>query len=73
MWSTIPYNASLVDRVDMVVSPKHEAHVKSYLSCAGMTPTVIENDLQKAIDQENQFDPDSIITRQSSKIFPLVN
>ena len=67
MWSTIPYNASLVDRVDMVVSPKHEAHVKSYLSCAGMTPTVVENDLQKAIDQENQFDPDAVITRQSSK------
>ena len=28
MWSTIPYNASLVDAVDMVVSPRHEKHVK---------------------------------------------
>ena len=28
MWSSIPYNASLVDAVDMVVSPRHEKHVK---------------------------------------------
>ena len=63
MWSTIPYNASLVDRVDIVVNPKHEEHVKSYLTCAGMTPTVVEKDLQKAIDQENQVE--SIGTRDS--------
>jgi len=64
MWSTIPYNASLVDRVDIVVNPKHEEHVKSYLTCAGMTPTVVEKDLQKAIDQENQVE--SIGTRDST-------
>ena len=68
MWSTIPYNASLVDRVDIVVNPKHEEHVKSYLTCAGMTPTVVEKDLQKAIDQENQVE--SIGTRDSLGEFP---
>jgi len=58
MWSTIPYNASLVDAVEMVVSPRHEKHVKDYLSCSGMTPTVIEDDLQHAIDLENKIDPE---------------
>lgn len=68
MWSSIPYNASLVDAVDMVVSPRHEKHVKDYLSCSGMTPTVVENNLQRAIEKENEIDPedqegDLVITR----------
>jgi len=66
MWSSIPYNASLVDAVDMVVSPRHEKHVKDYLSCSGMTPTVVENNLQRAIEKENEIDPedqDEVITR----------
>lgn len=67
MWSTIPYNASLVDAVDMVVSPRHEKHVKDYLSCSGMTPTVVENNLQRAIEKENEIDPEDqdgvVITR----------
>jgi len=73
MWSSIPYNASLVDAVDMVVSPRHEKHVKDYLSCSGMTPTVVENNLQRAIEKENEIDPedqegDLVITR-----VPLTN
>lgn len=72
MWSSIPYNASLVDAVDMVVSPRHEKHVKDYLSCSGMTPTVVENNLQRAIDKENEIDPededgDLVIERLQSK------
>jgi len=58
MWSTIPYNASLVDAVEMVVSPRHEKHVKDYLSCSGMTPAVIEDNLQRAMDIENEIDPE---------------
>lgn len=71
MWSTIPYNASLVDQVDLIVSPQHLAHVKSYLSCSGMEPEVVEDNLQRAIDEENQEDPDQdiVITRQSGKGF----
>ena len=73
MWSTIPYNASLVESVDMIVSPSHEAHVKNYLSCSGMTPEIVEEDLQKAIDEENlvenQPDDDVVITRLTSKTF----
>ena len=56
MWSPIPYNASLVDRVDILVSPRHSNHVKQYLSCAGMNVDVIEENLQKAIDEENIID-----------------
>merc|ERR1712223_394454 len=58
MWSTIPYNASLVDAVDMVVSPRHIKHVKDYLSCSGMTPIVIEDNLQRAIEAENEVNPE---------------
>ena len=70
MWSTIPYNASLVDAVEMVVSPRHEKHVKDYLSCSGMTPTVVEENLQRAMDVENEIDPeeDEVITRVTSKL-----
>lgn len=68
MWSTIPYNASLVDAVDMIVSPKHVQHVKSYLSCSGMTPAVIEENLQRAIEVENEIDESGVVaTRLSSK------
>ena len=58
MWSTIPYNASLVDAVDMVVSPRHIKHVKDYLSCSGMTPLVVEDNLQRAIEAENEVNPE---------------
>merc|ERR1712223_82443 len=74
MWSTIPYNASLVDAVDMVVSPRHEKHVKDYLSCSGMTPTVVEENLQRAMDVENEIDSeetegfdDEVITRVTNR------
>ena len=71
MWSTIPYNASLVDSVDMIVRPGHQKHVKEYLTCAGMEPQVIEEDLQTAIDQENLVenvpDDELVITRDTSK------
>ena len=72
MWSTIPYNASLVDAVEMVVSPRHEKHVKDYLSCSGMTPTVVEENLQRAMDVENEIDPEEtegfeVVTRVTSK------
>merc|ERR1712223_924147 len=69
MWSTIPYNASLVDAVEMVVSPRHEKHVKDYLSCSGMTPTVVEENLQRAMDVENEIDPeeDEVITRVTNR------
>ena len=56
MWSSIPYNASLVESVDMIVNPKNEKQVKHYLSCSGMPPVVVEDDLQRAIDEENQVE-----------------
>ena len=70
MWSPIPYNASLVDRVDILVSPRHSNHVKQYLSCAGMNVDVIEENLQKAIDEENIIDDevDELPSRKASKI-----
>ena len=69
MWSPIPYNASLVDRVDILVSPRHSNHVKQYLSCAGMNVDVIEENLQKAIDEENSIDDQEvIISKKTSKI-----
>merc|ERR1712226_1206164 len=61
MWSPIPYNASLVDRVDILVSPRHSKHVKQYLNCAGMNVDVIEENLQKAIDEENSIDDQEVI------------
>ena len=66
IWSAIPYNASLVDSVDMIVSPKHQKHVKNYLTCSGMNPEVIENNLQNAIEIENKIDDDSLLTRVST-------
>ena len=71
MWSQIPYNASLVDRVDILVGPKHIRHVKGYLSCSGMNPEVIEENLQKAIDGENEVDPndDIVSTRLPTSKF----
>ena len=47
--------------------------VKDYLSCSGMTPTVVENNLQRAIEKENEIDPedqdgDLVITRVQSKL-----
>ena len=69
MWSPIPYNASLVDRVDILVSPRHSNHVKQYLSCAGMNVDVIEENLQKAIDEENSIDDQEvIISKKTSKV-----
>ena len=68
MWSPIPYNASLVDRVDILVSPRHSKHVKQYLSCAGMNVDVIEENLQKAIDEENDIDDQEVISKKASKI-----
>jgi len=53
MWSSIPYNASLVESVDMIVSLNNKKQVKGYLSCSGMPPTVVEEDLQRAIEEEN--------------------
>ena len=32
------------------------SNVKDYLSCSGMTPTVVENNLQRAIEKENEID-----------------
>ena len=71
MWSPIPYNASLVDRVDMLVSPKHVHHVRNYLNCSGMDSNVLEDNLQKAIDSENDIDENAEIiwTRDSSNDF----
>ena len=67
MWSPIPYNASLVDRVDILVSPRHSKHVKPYLNCAGMNVDVIEENLQKAIDEENDIDDQEVISKKASK------
>ena len=49
------------------------SNVKDYLSCSGMTPTVVENNLQRAIDKENEIDPedqdgDLVIERLQSKL-----
>ena len=49
------------------------SNVKDYLSCSGMTPTVVENNLQRAIEKENEIDPedqdgDVVITRVQSKL-----
>ena len=71
MWSPIPYNASLVDRVDILVSPRHSKHVKQYLNCAGMNVDVIEENLQKAIDEENDIDDQEVISKKASKIIVI--
>ena len=48
------------------------SNVKDYLSCSGMTPTVVENNLQRAIEKENEIDPEDqdgvVITRVQSKL-----
>lgn len=68
IWSSIPYNASLVESVDMIVSPAHEKQVKNYLSCSGMSPSVVEKDLQSAIDTENVIDTEPAeVTRLPSR------
>ena len=51
-------------------------NAKDYLSCSGMTPTVVENNLQRAIEKENEIDPedqdgDLVITRVQSKLRKL--
>ena len=53
------------------------SNVKDYLSCSGMTPTVVENNLQRAIEKENEIDPedqdgDLVITRVQSKLRKLL-
>merc|ERR1712072_1099186 len=50
-------------------SPIPSNHVKQYLSCAGMNVDVIEENLQKAIDEENIIDDevDELPSRKASK------
>lgn len=59
LWNPLPSNVSLIDSVDILVSPQHVGHVRSYLECSGMkTETVIQN-LQAEIDLENVKSEDS--------------
>ncbi len=53
LWNSIPYNLSLSENVDILVSPEHSGHVKRYLECSGIVPEIIIQDLQKEIDGEN--------------------
>lgn len=53
LWNPLPANFSLIDSVDILVSPEHASHVKKYLQCSGMDPETMIQDLQKEIDQEN--------------------
>jgi hypothetical protein len=53
LWNPLPANITLIDSVDILVSPDHASHVKKYLQCSGMNPETMIQDLQKEIDQEN--------------------
>jgi len=53
LWNPLPANVSLIDNVDILVSPEHASHVKKYLECSGLSPETVIRDLQKEIDQEN--------------------
>ena len=53
IWNPLSPNVSLVDHADLMVSPKHAGHVKSYLTCSGMGVQVKSENLQRQIDQEN--------------------
>ncbi len=71
LWNSIPYNLSLSENVDILVSPEHSGHVKKYLECSGIVPEIIIQDLQKEIDGENIPDPtaseDSVLQGRPGK------
>ena len=53
IWNPISPNVSLIDHADLMVAPKHASHVKDYLRCSGMEVSVMSNNLQRLIDEEN--------------------
>jgi hypothetical protein len=53
IWNPISPNVSLIDHADLMVAPKHAAHVKDYLRCSGMEVRVMSNNLHRLIDEEN--------------------
>ena len=53
--------------VDMLVNPKHLSHVKSYLTCSGLIPTVMLRNIQEAIDTENIRNDDDFSLRNQGK------
>ena len=75
IWNPISPNVSLIDHADLMVAPKHASHVKDYLRCSGMEVSVMSNNLQRLIDEENVVEETfSLPTREKGdKNIPILS